>query len=113
VLIHRFEAELIFANAELFQEDVLARVHAAERRPATVILDFEGVGFVDVTGAESLRSVYDTLEGLGIRLIVARARSSVRRALDRAGLAQALGEENLLPTVDRAVEACAGVALPA
>ena len=29
VLIHRFEAELIFANADLFQDDVLARVHAA------------------------------------------------------------------------------------
>ena len=29
VLIHRFEAELIFANADLFQDDLLARVHAA------------------------------------------------------------------------------------
>src|SRR3954462_1235003 len=110
VLIHRFEAELIFANADLFQEDVLARVHAAEPRPATVILDFEGVGVVDVTGAAALRSVHDTLEGLEIRLIVAQAKSSVRGALDRGGLAEVLGEDNLLPTVERAVEACAGAA---
>jgi MFS superfamily sulfate permease-like transporter len=48
VLIQRFEAELIFANADLFQDDVLARVHAADPRPDTVVLDFEAVGQVDV-----------------------------------------------------------------
>ena len=105
VLIQRFEAELIFANADLFQDDVLARVHAAEPRPGTVILDFEAVGHVDVTGAEALRSVHDTLDALGIRLIIARAKSSVRGALHRHGVADVLGEENFAPTVDRALEA--------
>ena len=105
MLIHRFEAELIFANADLFQDDVLARVHAAEPRPGTVILDFEAVGHVDVTGAEALRSVHDTLDALGIRLIVARAKSSVRGALHRHGIADVLGEDNFAPTVDRALEA--------
>jgi SulP family sulfate permease len=105
VLIHRFEAELIFANADLFQDDVLARVHAAEPRPETVIVDFEAVGHVDVTGAEALRAVHDTLDELGTRLIVARAKSSVRDALQRRGIADVLGEDNFAPTVDRALEA--------
>jgi MFS superfamily sulfate permease-like transporter len=105
VLIHRFEAELIFANADLFQDDLLARVHAAVPRPGTVILDFEAVGQVDVTGAEALRSVHDTLDSLGIRLIVARAKSHVRGVLKRHGIADALGEDNFAPTVERAVEA--------
>jgi SulP family sulfate permease len=109
VLIHRFEAELIFANADLFQDDVLARVHAAEPRPGTVILDFEGVGQVDVTGMEALRSVHDTLDGLGTRLIVASAKSTVRGALHRHGIAQVLGEDNFAPTVERALEAGAPV----
>ena len=43
VLIHRFEAALIFANADIFQDDLLARVRAAEPSPKTVILDFEAV----------------------------------------------------------------------
>ena len=109
MLIHRFEAELIFANADLFQDDVLARVHAAEPRPGTVILDFEAVGQVDVTGAEALRSVHDTLDGLGIRLIVARAKSSVRGVLRRNGVADVLGEDNFAPTVELALEAAAPV----
>ena len=104
VLIHRFEAELIFANADLFQDDVLERVHAADPRPGTVILDFEAVGVVDVTGAEALGSVHDALDGLGIRLIVAQAKSNVRGALRRDGVADAIGEENLAPTVERALD---------
>jgi SulP family sulfate permease len=105
VLIQRFEAELIFANAELFQDDVLARVHAADPRPDTVVLDFEAVGQVDVTGAEALRSVHDTLAALGTRVIIARAKSNVRGALRRDGIADVLGEDNFAPTVERAVDA--------
>jgi SulP family sulfate permease len=105
VLIHRFEAELIFANADIFQDDLLARIRAAEPPPGTVVLDFEAVSQVDVTGAQTLRSVHDTLEARGIRLIVARAKSSVRDALRRNGIVDALGEDNLAPTVDRALQA--------
>jgi SulP family sulfate permease len=105
VLIHRFEAELIFANADLFQDDLLARVRAADPPPGTVVLDFEAVSRVDVTGAQTLRSVHDTLDALGIRLIVARAKSTVRDALRRSGTAEVLGEDNLTPSVHGAVEA--------
>jgi sulfate permease, SulP family len=105
VLIHRFEAELIFANADLFQDDLLERVRAAEPPPGTVVLDFEAVSQVDVTGAQTLRSVHDTLDALGIRLIVARAKSSVRDALRRSGTLDILGEGNLAASVDVALEA--------
>jgi high affinity sulfate transporter 1 len=105
VLIHRFEAELIFANADLFQDDLLARIRAAEPPPGTVVLDFEAVSQVDVTGAQTLRSVHDTLDTLGIRLIVARAKSSVRDALRRNGIVDVLGEDNLAPNVDGALQA--------
>ena len=60
---------------------------------------------MDVTGAQTLRSLHDTLDALGIRLIVARAKSSVRDALRRSGTLDVLGEDNLAPSVDRALEA--------
>ncbi|HEY6760701.1 MAG TPA: sulfate permease [Baekduia sp.] len=105
VHIHRFEAELIFANADIFQDDLLARIGAADPPPHTVILDFEAVSQVDVTGAQTLLSVHDTLEARHIRVIVARAKSSVRDSLRRNGVAAVLGEDNLVPSVDRAVQA--------
>ena len=113
VLIHRFEAELIFANADLFQDDLLARIRAAEPPPATVVLDFGAVSQVDVTGAQTLRSVHDTLDARGIRLIVARARRSVRDALRHSGAVDVLGEDNLVSNVDRALEAIRADTTPA
>jgi high affinity sulfate transporter 1 len=105
VLIHRFEAQLIFANADIFQDDLLARIGAAEEQPLAVILDFEAVSQVDVTGAQTLLSVHDTLDARGIRVIIASAKSSVRDSLLRNGVADVLGEDNLAPTVDRALQA--------
>src|SRR3954463_15564440 len=81
------------------------RVHAAEPPPATVVLDFEAVSQVDVTGAQTLGSLHDTLDALGIGLIVAGAKSTVRDQLRRSSTIEALGEDNLVPTVDRALEA--------
>jgi SulP family sulfate permease len=104
VLIHRFEAELIFANADIFQDDVLARIRAADPPPHTVILDFEGVSQLDVTGAQTLLSVHDTLETRGIRLIIARAKSTVRNSMRRNGITDVLGEDDLAATVAGAVE---------
>ena len=105
VLIYRFEAELIFANADLFQDDLLARVRAAEPPPDTVVLDFEAVSQVDVTGAQALQSVHDTLAARGVRLSIARAKSTVRDALRHSGTVDILGEDNLASTIDGALEA--------
>jgi high affinity sulfate transporter 1 len=105
VHIHRFEAELIFANADIFQDDLLARIRAADPPPRTVVLDFEAVSQLDVTGGQTLRSVHDTLEARGIRLIVARAKSTVRASMRRNGITDLLGEDNLAPTVAGAIEA--------
>ena len=105
VLIHRFEAELIFANADIFQDDLLARIRVYEPPPHTVVLDFEAVSQIDVTGAQTLLSVHDTLDTRGIRLIVARAKSSVRNALRRNEILDLLGEDNLVPSVHLAVAA--------
>ena len=60
---------------------------------------------MDVTGAQTLRSVHDTLDALGIRLIVARAKSTVRDELRRSGIVDVLGEDNLVPSIDVALEA--------
>jgi hypothetical protein len=49
--------------------------------------------------------VHDTLAALGTRVIIARAKSNVRGALHRDGIADVLGADNFAPTIDRALEA--------
>jgi sulfate permease, SulP family len=82
-----------------------SHVRAADPTPHTVILDFEAVSQVDVTGAQTLQAVHETLDALGIRLLVACAKSRVRHALRRSGCVDVLGEDNLASRIDGALEA--------
>jgi SulP family sulfate permease len=108
ILIHRFEAPLIFANAEVFTDDVLAAVATAEPAPRTVILDFAAVPDVDSTGDLALAELRGILDSGGVRLLLARATGSVRGMMRSDGVVDALGPESVFPTVRDAVAALGG-----
>jgi anti-anti-sigma regulatory factor len=77
-LIYRFEAPLIFANAEAFGDGVLAAVSRAQPAPRTVILDLEAVPEMDSTGQAALAELGQALERAGVELLVVRALGGVR-----------------------------------
>jgi len=105
VLIHRFEAPLVFANSEVFTDDVLSRVMTADPPHETVILDFGAVSDVDSTGNAALVELQRTLGDRGIRLLLARPTGSVRRLMGIDGAVEAIGADNVFPTVRAAVAA--------
>jgi MFS superfamily sulfate permease-like transporter len=108
-LLYRFEAPLIFANAEIFTDDVLERINAAgERRPTAVILDMETIAEVDTTGVAALQVLHDTLAPHGTRLMLARTTASVVDVLRRNGALAVIGERNLYPSLADAVAAHQG-----
>lgn len=101
-LIYRFDAPLVFANAEAFADDVMARVAGAERPPRAVILDFTTIGRVDTTGAASLVDLVGRLRGRGIEVRLADAIGPVESSLRTDGVIEVLGESHLHRTVDAA-----------
>lgn len=103
VVIRRFEGPLVFSNAGLLTSAVRQQVDDAARLPRAVVLDFEGVTQVDITGSDTLRSLHDRLEPRGVHLVLARVSSSVRDSLDRSGALAVIGADNLFPTVRAAV----------
>ena len=109
-LLYRFEAPLIFANAEIFTDDVLERLaKAGDQWPTTVILDMETIAEVDTTGADALKVLHDTLAAHGTRLLFARTTASVIDVLRRNGVLTIIGEQNLYPSLADAVAAHQGV----
>jgi SulP family sulfate permease len=109
-LLYRFEAPLIFANAEIFTDDVLERINAAgEPRPIAVILDMATIAEVDTTGVAALQVLHDTLAAHGTRLMLARTTASVVDVLRRNGVLAVIGERNLYPSLADAVAAHQGV----
>jgi SulP family sulfate permease len=103
LVIYRFDASLVFFNADYFR----ARVRTVVREAAPVrsfVLDAETMPLLDTTGAASLDQVRGDLEDQGITMIVAGARSQVRGMLDRTGLSGRIGSGRMFTTVNSAFE---------
>lgn len=83
----RFDAPLIYANADRFTSAATALV---ARRPGIdrLILDAEVIADLDATGAEHLADLDDRLAYQGITLVVARVHRGVRDQFARSHLRQ-------------------------
>ncbi len=103
LLVYRFDAPLFFANGEWFRERLRL---ALERNPGEerhVVLDFEGVGSIDTTAVDHLDELIDELAAVDLSLSIARANPKVIGVLERSGLADRIGPDNLVPTINAAV----------
>ena len=109
LVIYRFDASLVFFNADHFKARVRAVVREAPTPVRNFLLDAETMPFLDTTGAAGLDQACGDLEAKGIAVAVAAAKSPVRTMLDRTGLAGRIGPDRMFPTVASAVEAISKV----
>jgi high affinity sulfate transporter 1 len=105
LLIYRYDASLVFFNADHFKSRVKAVIRDAATPVQYFLLDAETMPLLDTTGAASLDQLCDDLHQQGIVVAVAAAKSQVRTMLDRTGLAERIGSDRMFPTVASAVEA--------
>src|SRR5918997_1703215 len=95
LLVYRFDAPLFFANADVLRDQVVRLVDGSDPPVRTVVLDAEGMVDMDVTGAETLAALLDDLDDRGVRLVLARVRTSLRTTLRRLGVEDRLGADNV------------------
>jgi MFS superfamily sulfate permease-like transporter len=103
LVLFRWDAPLFFANAELFKTRVL---DAAAQSPAAVhwlVVAAEPVTSVDVTAADALAELYQTLHEAGIELSFAELKDPVKDKLKRFGLFAQIGKDSFFPTIGSAV----------
>jgi MFS superfamily sulfate permease-like transporter len=103
LVLFRWDAPLFFANAELFQERVLDAAAASPTQVRWLVVAAEPVTSVDVTAADILVELDETLHAAGIELCFAEMKDPVKDKLKRFGLFARLGEEMFFPTVGAAV----------
>jgi high affinity sulfate transporter 1 len=103
LVLFRWDAPLFFANAELFNERVLDAVAASPTPVRWLVVAAEPVTSVDVTSADMLGELDETLHAAGIKLCVAEMKDPVKDKLKRFGLFARLGETSFFPTIDDAV----------
>ena len=102
LVVYRFDAPLIFANARVFGEAVRA---IAQRRPDLrwLILAAEPVTDVDVTASDTLRELAAWLDERGVTLVFAELKDPVLDKLQRYDLTGAIGPGHSFRTLDDAV----------
>ena len=105
LIVYRFDAPLIFANAAFFTERLAALIANAGPGLKCVILDAEAISDFDSTAAEALENLDMDLERLGVDLWIARANGPLCELLTATGLMKRLGAEHIYPSVRAAVMA--------
>jgi sulfate permease, SulP family len=105
VAVLRFDSGLFFATAQALEDRVreLADDDTAPLR--ALVLDLEGVNFIDSQGAEQLAAIHELVEGHGATLRLARVKPHVLVVLRADGFVERLGTEHIHGNVHRAVEA--------
>lgn len=104
LILFRWDAPLFFANAELFSDRVLDAVAASPTPVRWLVVAAEPVTSVDVTSADMLAELDDTLHAAGIELCFAEMKDPVKDKLKRFGLFARLGETAFFPTIGAAVD---------
>ncbi|AVJ28311.1 SulP family inorganic anion transporter [Achromobacter spanius] len=104
LVLFRWDAPLFFANAELFQQRLLEAVEASPSPVRRVVVAAEPVTSVDVTSADMLRELCETLSREGIALHFAEMKDPVRDKLKRFELSRLFSDDHFHPTVGSAVD---------
>ena len=100
VVIYGIDGPLFFGAAEK-----LERTLAHIQRPAsTLILRMSGVPFVDATGILAIQEIITDFTKHGASVLLAELRPNVLRKLERSGVIVSLGAENVLNTLDLALD---------
>jgi hypothetical protein len=86
VLIYRFDAALLFFNADYFKQRVRQTVAKSGQPLHLFIFDMEAISVIDITGLEALEEIRSELAGKGIALAVAACQGRAARTSGPRGL---------------------------
>jgi high affinity sulfate transporter 1 len=105
LVVYRFAADLYYANANRFNEEILELVGDGAPRVRWLVIDAASMFDIDYTGGETIKQAYSELQARGVTLVISETSDSVRDELDRYGVTALLGTDAYYPTVAEAVAA--------
>jgi sulfate permease, SulP family len=105
VAVLRLDSGLFFATSQALEDRVRALAQDGSPPPGAVVLDLEGVNFIDSQGAEQLAAILELVQSTGGTLRLARVKPTVLAVLRADGFVDRLGADRIHGNVHRAVEA--------
>ena len=83
VIIYRFSSGLFFANAKVLVRDIEDHL---KHDTKAVIIDAGAIGSIDITGADSIESLYRSLKQKGVKLYITEHIAELNEQLRKLGL---------------------------
>ena len=96
-MLFRWDAPLFFANAEFFHDRVLAAIASSPTPVRWLVVAAEPVTSIDVTSADALCELDDTLRAAGVQMCFAEMKDPVKDKLKRFGVMARFGERPSSP----------------
>ena len=103
VVAIRLDGGLFFATSDALEDRLRDVIHSTPGLTG-IVLDCEGINFVDSQGAAKLGEIVDLTDESGITLRLARLKPGVRAVLERDGVLDRIGRENIHGNIHRAVD---------
>jgi anti-anti-sigma factor len=104
VVVLRLDGGLFFATSDALEDRVRGLVQGGDGVRG-IVLDCEGMNFVDSQGSAKLDEILVVTQEAGVALRLARVKPRVRATLDRDGVLDRIGRDHLHGNVFRAVQA--------
>ena len=101
VVIYRFSSNLFFANIGVLQSDIESHIKEDTK---VVIIDASGIGSIDITAADRLKILQQSLKQRGIRFYMTEHIASVNEQLWQLGLGYLIEEGCVRRTIHIALK---------
>ncbi len=105
LLIFRFDAPIIFANARYFGNKVRQLIAEAEIPVRAIVFPSQQINHLDSTGAELLTKLQTELGTKGITLSFAETKNALRQTIRRTGLEGKIGVDHFYESIEDGVQA--------
>ncbi|RZU11245.1 high affinity sulfate transporter 1 [Kribbella rubisoli] len=102
LVVYRFDAPLIFANARMFGEKV-REIASDDPEVRWIIVAAEPITDVDTTASDMLQELDAWLNARDVSLVFAELKDPVRSKIERYELTRTINPAHFLPTLDAAV----------
>ena len=104
VAVIRLDGGLFFATADALEDRLREVIHSTPGLTG-IVLDCEGINFVDSQGSAKLADIVNLAEESAVSLRLTRLKPAVRATLDRDGVVERLGADKIHGNIYRAVQA--------
>ena len=99
LLVMRFDSGLFFASADALEDRLRELALQADPPLHTVVIDFEGINFIDSQGSGKMTELVELATNYDIELRLTRVKREVKDVLRRDGVIDSLGESQIYGNV--------------